>query len=71
MGNRVLRFDPVNFPPENFIRVIFRDENYDRVYRGKVPTSMINEFVGNTIKAGFVVAGIFSLIANISKYTKC
>ena len=50
MGNRVLRFDPINFPPDAFIRVVFRDEDFSRPYASNMHYRLVRGFVGKPIR---------------------
>lgn len=57
MGNRVLRYDPINYPPERFVRVVFREENFERVYSSRMTTQLIEDFVGNAMRQGIKLGG--------------
>jgi hypothetical protein len=58
MGNRVLRFDPINFPHEHFIRVVFRDENLSRLFSTNTHYQLVRDFVGRPIKDGLWIGGL-------------
>jgi hypothetical protein len=58
MGNRVLRFDPINFPPEHFIRVVFRDENLERLFSKNMHHQLVQDFVERSIKDGLWIGGL-------------
>lgn len=57
MGNRVLRFDKDRYPPEKFLRVIFRDENGERVRKHTVNGWLIDRFVKERLLNGIDIAG--------------
>ncbi|KAL3086705.1 hypothetical protein niasHS_008038 [Heterodera schachtii] len=63
MGNRALRFDRDNFPPEKFLRVIFRDENWERVRKNQVNGWLLEKFVLERLVCGISFAGqVYSFV---------
>jgi hypothetical protein len=56
MGNRVLRVDPDNFPPERFLRVAFRDDDWSRI-QANIGAKFIENFVKHDLEKGIIVAG--------------
>lgn len=59
MGNRVLRMNPVDYPLEKFIRVVFRDDDNSSVHINNVGKTLIQRFIGQKLLEGIVVAGLF------------
>lgn len=57
MGNRVLRADPEKYPPEKFIRVIFRDDDWSRLHSNALGVYLIDRFVFEKLKKGINVGG--------------
>ncbi|KAI1712704.1 RNA dependent RNA polymerase domain-containing protein [Ditylenchus destructor] len=57
MSNRVFRYNPTKYPPDSFLRVIFRDEDWSRVHKKNVTFKLINQFIGERLKTGFEIAG--------------
>lgn len=65
MGNRVLRMNPVEYPLEKFIRVVFRDDDNSSVHANNVGKILIQRFIGQKLLDGIMVAGLyFSRINN-------
>ena len=59
MGNRVLRFNTARYPPEKFLRIIFREENFEKAFSKNLTFKLISEFVGKPVKEGMEVGGGF------------
>lgn len=59
MGNRVLRMDPVKYPLEKFIRVVFRDDDNSSVHANGVGHTLISRFIGQRLLSGITVARNF------------
>jgi hypothetical protein len=57
MGNRVLRTDPENYPPDRFLRVIFRDDNGTHVHSNNVGDKVIDNFIQRKLVNGIEIAG--------------
>ena len=58
MGNRVLRSDPERYPPDKFLRVVFRDEDCSRVYSSNVGDWLIDRFILERLNEGITVGGM-------------
>jgi hypothetical protein len=57
MGNRVLRFDSVNYPVDRFLRLVFRDDDMGSVHATSVGPKLIDKFVGKALEDGINIAG--------------
>lgn len=57
MGNRVLRISPVTYPPDRFLRVIFRDDNGGKVTVQGIGDKLIDFYIKDKLYAGLSVAG--------------
>lgn len=62
MGNRVLRTDPINYPLDKFLRVIFRDDDWGRIHSNALGARLIDRFILEKLKNGIDVAGKSSKI---------
>uniref|UniRef100_A0A915E7I7 RNA-dependent RNA polymerase n=1 Tax=Ditylenchus dipsaci TaxID=166011 RepID=A0A915E7I7_9BILA len=57
MSNRVLRYDQEKYPADSFVRVIFRDDDWQKVHPNNVTYKLANEFIGDRLKRGECIAG--------------
>lgn len=62
MGNRVLRLDPVNFPLEKFLRIVFRDDDGQSVHANNVGDKLIDIFIGKKLGEGLAVASMVQIL---------
>uniref|UniRef100_A0A183BJJ6 RNA-directed RNA polymerase n=1 Tax=Globodera pallida TaxID=36090 RepID=A0A183BJJ6_GLOPA len=64
MGNRALRFDRDNYPPDKFLRVIFRDENWERVRKHDTNNGrLLDQFVLERLVSGIEFGGqVYSFV---------
>lgn len=58
MGNRVLRMNPIDYPLEKFIRVVFRDDDNSSVHSNNVGEKLIQLFIGEKLLKGIYIAGL-------------
>lgn len=56
LGNRVLRSNPKDFPPERFLRVSFRDDDWSQI-QANIGKDFITRFVKTALHDGIIVAG--------------
>uniref|UniRef100_A0A183CBH6 RNA-directed RNA polymerase n=1 Tax=Globodera pallida TaxID=36090 RepID=A0A183CBH6_GLOPA len=57
MGNRVLRMDPMKYPLDTFLRVVFRDDDGRPVHATNVGAMLIDRFIGTKLRNCIIVAG--------------
>uniref|UniRef100_A0A914IBG5 RNA-directed RNA polymerase n=1 Tax=Globodera rostochiensis TaxID=31243 RepID=A0A914IBG5_GLORO len=57
MGNRVLRMDPMKYPLDTFLRVVFRDDDGRPVHATNVGAMLIDRFIGTKLRNCILVAG--------------
>uniref|UniRef100_A0A914GYY0 RNA-directed RNA polymerase n=1 Tax=Globodera rostochiensis TaxID=31243 RepID=A0A914GYY0_GLORO len=64
MGNRALRFDRDKYPPDKFLRIIFRDENGERVRKNDMNNGrLLDQFVLDRLVRGIEFGGqVYSFV---------
>lgn len=56
MSNQALRTEG-GPPPVDFLRIVFRDEDYSKVFPNKVTPTLVDIFVRNKLEGGVTIGG--------------